>query len=570
MFAHEAVACDHPAASQAGAEILAAGGNAVDAAVAASFALSVVRPESCGIGGGGFMIIHLATNLAARRVGRTIAIDYREWAPCAARAGMFESLPEDASRFSGHAVALPGTVAGLLIALEQHGTLSRDKVLAPAIRLAREGWAPDRHTWSSARTLARTLDARAAHPLRGDDFLMRTYVEGAGARAESPPTNALIRNEPHAIALEQIARHGRAGFYEGVVAGAIVETVRQAGGILPAAELRSYGPRTHAPLRSSFRGRTVLTMPLPSSGGITLLEILAMVEYRPDLFPAGRSPHDPQYIHALAEMFKLAFDDRAMFLGDPEFSPDPTWVLLNPDRLRRRAASIDPRRATRSDAVAPGPLKDDAGTSHLCVVDRHGNAVACTETINLEFGSRICVPEFGFCLNNEMDDFQTRPGKSNAFGLVQSNLNAPAPGKRPLSSMTPTIVLDSQGRVELVIGASGGPRIITGVAQVILNALLSDMGAAEAVAAPRIHHQWLPDLLCLESPLPPEIGYQRRGSASGTASAAWPRGALKRRRHTLHTIDPIEESSAVQLIRRSTVGWEAECDPRKGGAPAGR
>ncbi len=567
VYSNEAVACDHPAASQAGAEILASGGNAVDAAVAASFALSVVRPESCGVGGGGFMVIHLASHPARQGAGpMNVALDYRERCPEAIGPDHFETLAPDASRFSGHAVAVPGTVAGLLYALARFGTMDRAEVLGPATRLARDGWRPDQHTFSSTESLASTLDGRESSPLRGDSFLRETYLLAAGPSQAAAIKHIVIRNEPHAALLERLARQGRAGFYQGPVAAAILETIRDSGGLMSAEDLAAFRPKEARPLTGSFRQRTVITMPLPSSGGITLLEVLAMVEQRPELIASERRASDPESIHALAEVFKRAFADRAAFLGDPEFSPDPTAALLDPARLRRRAASIDPVRAAPPDQTAPGPLADDAGTSHLCVVDRFGNAVACTETINLEFGSRIAVPEFGFCLNNEMDDFQARRGAPNAFGLVQSDRNLPGPGKRPLSSMTPTIVLDPQGQVELVVGASGGPRIITGVAQVILNIMLYGMSAADAVAEPRIHHQWLPDRLSLEWPA--QSG--GRSNREAPLTAAWPRSALEQRGHALHNIDPYDASSAVQAIYRSRGGWEAACDPRKGGAPAGR
>jgi len=542
-----AVAADHPAASLAGLEILRQGGNAVDAAVATSFALSVVRPQSCGIGGGGFMIIYKPATDSGPAT--EVALDYRERCPGAVQPEHFESLPDHASRFSGHAVAVPGTVAGLLFALERYGTLPRETVLAPAIALAKGGFDADEHFREAAATLARTLAERPDLPADSTAFLKRTYFEPDGVTPKSR-----ITNPEQARALELIAAEGASAFYTGEIARAIVSTVQEAQGVMTPDDLAATAPVEHAPLEGSFRGRRILTMPLPSSGGVTLLQILALVSSRGDSIDA-MNPVSAEWFFLLAECFQHAFADRAAFLGDPEFTPDPTAMLLSPSRLAGKAEPLDSLRTHTPEHYA-SPLRtvpDDGGTSHLSVIDRNGNAVACTETVNLDFGCRIAVAEFGFVLNNQMDDFLTRRGEPNAFGLTQADANLPAPRKRPLSSMTPTIVLDDTGRVVAVAGASGGPRIISATAIVLLNALVFDMDASSAVASPRIHHQWMPETLRLED-LGPDLQPRVRFSLEG-------RG---------HRVSGYTDEAAVQFILRAPDDeWQAACDPRKGGLPAG-
>lgn len=539
-----AVAADHILASEAGARILRAGGNAVDAAVATSFALSVVRPYSCGIGGGGFMLVHLADDPTTPEGGDalSVAIDYRERAPAAITPTHFESLPEGASQFSGHAVAIPGTVAGLLHALDRYGTLDRAAVLAPAIEYAERGFEVDQHTLDAIGALREFLEAQGdAWP--GAAFLRETYVE-------HERLGALIRNPAQARALRLIAEDGRAAFYEGPIAEAVAMTVERAGGVLDRSDLASYRVTTTEPLVGEAFGRTFLCMPLPSSGGICLLEMALMLETRSDLL-ASTSHNDVRYAHLLTEVSKHAFADRAAHLADPEFVAIDTDRLVDPRELRSRAATID--MGTTHDPSfygIDGQIPVDAGTSHLSVVDRWGNAVACTETINLEFGCRIPVVEFGFLLNNEMDDFLTRRGEVNAFGLTQSERNLPAPGKRPLSSMSPTIVLDASGGVEIAAGASSGPRIISGTFQAILNVMLWDMDARSAVGEPRFHHQWMPNAIYLEPGL-----YEDAALVAGLEGLG-------------HEVRARPRVGYVQLIRRDGSGWDAASDRRKDGVAA--
>ena len=546
-FPTAAVAADHVVASEAGAEILRKGGNAVDAAVATSFALSVVRPYSCGIGGGGFMIVHF--NNDPKHGTRSVALNYREMAPAAVGADFYENHSDpQASTRGGNAVAVPGTVAGLLHALEHFGTLDRAAVLAPAIRAAEEGFLVDEHFMLANGDLIKWFNDDDSRKSRFGFVWRRFLREGQvtiGDRITLPE---------QAGALRLIAQSGADAFYKGRIAIEVLHSVRRDGGPMRAEDLLSYKVEQVEPLRFDAFGHTFVTMPPPSSGGVALAQTLGILERR--RHDLGRRANAPDYIHLTVEALKHAFADRARWLGDPAQVDVPVRELLSASYLSDRAAQIDPRRA-REDLETYGTVPpDDAGTSHFCVIDARGNAVACTETINLEFGSMLAVDKYGFCLNNEMDDFTTRRGQANAFGLVQSSRNAPAPGKRPLSSMTPTIVLDKNGRVVMIAGASGGPRIITGTMQAMLDVLLFDMDASAALATPRFHHQWMPNALLLER------AWYAAGREDGTVPALESRG---------HKVEPTGSVGNVQLIRRDkkTRAWDAACDPRKGGRPAG-
>ncbi|MHC5004398.1 MAG: gamma-glutamyltransferase family protein, partial [Planctomycetota bacterium] len=394
VYRHGAVAADHPVASLAGLEMLQLGGNAVDAAVATSFALSVVRPYSCGIGGGGFMIIHDPGRDGSVPV--QVAIDYREVAPAAVGREYYQRLQartgrDELSRFGPHAAGVPGTVAGLLWALEHYGTLDRETVLGPAIRAAEEGFAADRSFVDAARGLR---DRLQTHPWAkpGASFLIEELCRGGGLQVGDE-----IRNLPQARALRLIAEHGRPGFYEGPVARAIVEAMGAAAeevgaGAITAADLAAYRPRVMTPLRGEFRSWTVLAMPPPSSGGVAMLQIFGILQRRADVLD-GAAHQGPDYVHLLAEAAKHAFADRAQWLADPDYAPVPVDRLLGEDYLDGLAASID--MAATKDRFAYGsvePLPLDAGTSHLSVIDGRGMAVSCTETINLQFGSLVTVP----------------------------------------------------------------------------------------------------------------------------------------------------------------------------------
>jgi len=547
VYSRGVVAADHAIASRAGLEMLERVGNAVDAAVATSFCLAVVRPQSCGLGGGGFMVIHLSAD--EPMPARNIAITYRETAPSDLHGDYYVQLDApDASRIGPHAVGVPGTVAGLLYALENFGTLDRAAVLRPAIRAAERGFAIDADYAAAAQEV---LEDLAEHP-QWPDLIGRERFEWFHHRFlfdGNPRVGQVLRQPELAETLRLIARDGAAAFYTGPVAAAIAQTCPA----MSAADLARYEPRVSRPLTGAFRGRQVIAMPLPSSGGIAMLETLGLLERRwSDL--EATTQNSPEYIHLVVEAMKHAFADRAEWLGDDRFVDVPVSTLLDSEYLDSLADRIETTRAQPPERYGSREqLPTDGGTSHLSVVDQWGNAVACTETINLEFGSLTAIPEFGLLLNDEMDDFLTIPGQRNAFGLEQSERNLPEPGKWPLSSMSPTIVLGADGLVEVVVGASGGPRIISSSLQAILSVLLFDDSAEEAVSAARFHHQWMPDVLQFEDRWPDET-------------------VVEAMRGLGHEVGRREDIGVVQLIRRSDdgKGWTAASDPRKGGKPAGR
>ncbi|MGH7244560.1 MAG: gamma-glutamyltransferase [Phycisphaerales bacterium] len=556
------VAADHEVASKAGLEMLQKGGNAVDAAVAASFTLSVVRPYSCGVGGGGFMLIHLKKHPKLTGLPRTIALDYREVAPSWAKPDFFETDPackDDplASTDGAHAVAIPGSVAGLLDALDKYGTLSREVVLAPAIRAAEAGFVVDADYMRavSSSNVTKALGESPARAARFAEFRSVFLMNGKIKEGD------LLKQPGQARALKLIARDGAKVFYSGEIATAIRNVLSAGGAQITAAELAAYKPRELLPLATTFQGKRVFTMPPPSSGGIVLVQTLGMIDARRAEFDSFDYDSSAQ-IHFLAEALKHSFADRSRFLADPAVVDIPVLALTSQSNIRELAARIDMTRTQPIDSYGsniprePSTRQKDAGTSHLNAVDSWGNAVACTETINLQFGSLVCVPGFGFLLNDQMDDFTTRRGKPNAFGLRQDDRNLPAPGKQPLSSMCPTIVLAGEAEsspVELVVGGSGGPWIITGTLQVLLDCVTYGIPASKAVAQPRIHHQWMPNTLRIE----PEIADAREGA--GLESKG-------------HELKLGKSECVIQVIRRSPTvpgRFEAGSDPRKGGKPAG-
>lgn len=545
-FARGVVAADHPAASAAGARILKRGGNVVDAAVATSFALSVTRPASCGIGGGGFMVIWRATDQTS------VALDYRERAPARCTPELYQSKtqPPPAEALSvrgGLACGIPGTVAGLCLAAQRYGSLPLAELLQPAIELCENGVPIDAH---DIEVQAQTLEKLRRIPGYEQRFsgLINLYLNNG--RPWQPGDRF---HSPQGRILKAIAAHGAAAFYEGPVAAAIAETIKAEGGVLDTADLAGYKPSVREPLKGTFRNRTVLTMPPPSSGGVALLQSLQALEHWEK--QSGNRLEDlrhnsPRYIHIVSEVLKHAFADRAEFLGDTDFVKVPVTRLLSDRYAARIASQIKLDSVLEPASYGRFFLNDDAGTSHFSVIDADGNAVACTETINLAFGSFVVEPAYGILLNNEIDDFAAQPGKPNAFGLLQSASNAIEPGKRPLSSMTPTIVIEN-GRAVISAGASGGPRIITATLQNLLNQMLFRMPPSEAVAAPRFHHQWSPNELLLEKAL------------HETAAAD-----LAKTGHQLRLSGGLAATQAAATAT-STAGLLGGSDPRKHGRPDG-
>lgn len=474
-----------PHATDVAVNVLRAGGNAVDAAIAAGFALAVTHPAAGNLGGGGFMLIRFAD-------GRATFIDFRERAPAAATRDMYlgaDGKPTRDSVEGWRAVAVPGTVRGFEYAARKYGTRPWAELLAPAVRLAREGFFV---SWGLAESLRRTqLLARFAES--------RRIFQRDGRYFE--PGERLVQPEL-ARTLERIAREGADEFYEGETARRLAAAMRENGGLITLEDLRAYRVVERAPLRGRYRGFEILTAPPPSSGGIGILQMLGLLE------GSGFEKHgagSAASIHWMAEVMRRFFADRSEYLGDPDFVRIPVRGLLDPRYLAERRASIDPERATPSERLAPGRPQgyESAETTHYSIVDSMGNAVAVTYTLNGSYGSGVTAPGLGFLLNNEMDDFAARPGYPNYYGLVQGEANAIAPGKRPLSSMTPTI-LARDGRLYMVLGSPGGPRIITTVLQVIVNVLDFGMNIREAVDWPRFHHQWLPDKLYMEPGFSPD------------------------------------------------------------------
>lgn len=482
---HAMVVTREPHATEAGLAVLRAGGNAVDAAVAVGFALAVTHPAAGNLGGGGFMLIRFAD-------GRATFIDFRERAPAGASRDMYlgaDGKPTRDSVEGWRAVAVPGTVRGLEYAARKYGTRPWGELIGPAIRLARDGFPV---SWGLAESLRRSqLLARFTES--------RRIFQRDGRYFE--PGELLVQPEL-AATLERIARKGADEFYEGETARRLAAAMRENGGLITLEDLKAYRVIERAPLRGRYRGFQILTAPPPSSGGVGILQMLGILEGTGfEKYGAGSAAS----IHWMAEAMRRYFADRSEYLGDPDFVRIPLRGLLDPRYLADRRASIDPERATPSERLRPGRPQgyESAETTHYSIVDPQGNAVAVTYTLNGGYGSGVTAPGLGFLLNNEMDDFAARPGYPNYYGLVQGEANAIAPGKRPLSSMTPTI-LERDGRLYMVLGSPGGPRIITTVLQVIINVLDFRMDIQEAVDWPRFHHQWLPDKLYMEPGFSPD------------------------------------------------------------------
>ena len=494
---HGMVSSAEPHASQVGVEILRAGGNAVDAAVAVGFALAVTFPQAGNIGGGGFMLIRLQD-------GTTTCIDYREMAPHAATRDMYLDtsgvfVPERSLK-GPLAAGVPGSVAGLLLALHHYGTMKREEVLAPAIRLAEEGFEVRRGLSEDLRADSLLLGAFPASRsifLRNGDF----YKEG----------DTLVQRDLGAT-LQLIADRGSDGFYRGRTASLIVKEIKRGGGLISEEDLASYRAIERPPVRGSYRGFEVLSASPPSSGGVALLEMLNILEgYNLKSSGYGASRN----VALMVDAMQIAYADRAEFLGDPDFFAVPSAELTSKAYAALRRAAIDTNSATPSTAVGHGDIsvKESNHTTHYSVIDQWGNVVSVTTTINSYFGCGVTVEGAGFLLNNEKDDFSAKPGVPNQYGLLGSEANAIAPGKRMLSSMTPTILV-RDAHPYLVVGSPGGATIITTVLQVILNVVDYGMGIQEAVDAPRIHYQWYPDTLVYERfalPLDVRVNLEQRG-----------------------------------------------------------
>jgi gamma-glutamyltranspeptidase/glutathione hydrolase len=464
-------------AAEAGAEILRAGGNAIDAAVAVGYAEAVTNPCCGNIGGGGFLVAHLAG-------GRDIFINFRETAPAAARADMYlnpdGTVIPGASLRGWRAAGVPGTVLGLDTALARYGSLPRSAVMAPAIRLAREGFPLTRGDTD--------IIAHFAPLLRQQATVARILLRPDGSPFE--PGDRLVQTDL-ATTLAEISAGGPDAFYKGRAAAAIAQ---YSGGALTEADFSAYRVTESNPVTCLYRGHVVLSAPPPSSGGTTLCEILEVLQQY-DMHGLGF--HSAQSVHVMTEAMRHAYVDRNNFLGDPEFVRNPVEYLLSRDHVEHIRASIAGRATPSVDVAAGLPPHERPQTTSYAVMDKAGNAVAVTYTINGAFGAGVMAEGTGFLLNNEMDDFTIKPGASNSYGLVQGDANRIAPGKRPLSSMAPTIVM-RDGQVSMVLGSPGGSRIITIVLQTILNMIDHGMTAQDAVDAPRVHHQWLPDTIYAE------------------------------------------------------------------------
>jgi gamma-glutamyltranspeptidase/glutathione hydrolase len=507
------VASQEARATRVGVDVLRGGGNAVDAAVAVGFALAVTLPKAGNLGGGGFMLVHLA------RSGETVAIDYRETAPAAATRDMFlgpDGTPDpQTSRDTGLSVGVPGTVAGLALALERYGSgrFTLADLVRPAEALARDGIAVEDDL---ADSLPMSAGRLGRYPATRAVFFAGERPVERGSR--------LVQADL-AETLAGITREGPAAFYKGETAARLIAAVRAAGGVMSEADLAGYRPVLRAPVRGRYRGYDIVSMPPPSSGGVHLVQILNILEGF-DLAAAGAGSADA--IHLMTEAMRPAYADRAAWLGDPDRVKVPVAGLTSKAYAAKLRAAIDPARARPAEAIAAGdplPYESDQ-TTHFSVVDAEGNAVANTYTLNFSYGLGLVAEGTGVLLNNEMDDFAAKAGATNAYGLVGGDANSVAPGARPLSSMTPTMLF-RDGRLELVTGSPGGSRIITTVLQVVLGVVDFGLNLAEAVAAPRVHHQWRPDALLVESGLSPDTLALLRakgqrvviGSTSGSANS---------------------------------------------------
>jgi gamma-glutamyltranspeptidase / glutathione hydrolase len=525
------VASDATLASKVGQQMLAAGGNAVDAAIATAFALAVVYPSAGNVGGGGFLV--------ARVGGQEHALDFREAAPAKATRDVFvgaDGKVTDAVRSGHRASGVPGSVAGLWEAHQKLGSKQKrwDELVAPAIKLAEEGFAVDESLHKVLDALSKRI---AKYPATAALFLPNGAAPAVGSTLKNPDLGRTLR---------RIAEKGPKGFYEGETAALLVKEMEANNGLITAQDLAAYRAKWRQPLAFEYRGHRIVSMPPPSSGGVTLAMIAHVLE--PYDLPA-LGWHSPAHLHFEVEAMRRAFAARNARLGDPDFVKNPLDELLSPAWAARQRASIKPDRATPSSEVESGaPTGEGPNTTHFSVVDAEGNAVGLTTTLNWWFGSGVTVAGAGFMMNNEMDDFASKPGTANGFGLVQGEPNAIAPGKRMLSSMSPTIVIGPDKKVRLVTGAAGGPTIISTVFQIVSNVVDFGMAPAAAVNAPRVHHQHLPD----------EVLSEPNGLDEGTKRGLEAMGySFKEREHI---------ADAPTIGRPPGGVWVGAAEPRRGSA----
>ena len=520
-------------ATEAGLQILKEGGNAVDAAVTVGFVLAVTFPRAGNLGGGGFMLVRLA------ETGEVVAIDYREKAPLAVTAGTFldsgGNVDTEKSRHSVLSAGVPGTVAGLALALEKYGTIPLERAIRPALELAEKGF-------PVSEDLARSLeDARSR--MEKEPESMRVFFKEGG---ESYAPGEILIQKDLAETLKLISGNGPDGFYEGETAAKIARFMEERGGLITERDLREYRAALREPVRGTYRGYDIYSMPPPSSGGVHLVEMLNILEG----FPIHEYGHNTaKTINLMAEAMKFAYADRSEHLGDPDFKEVPVKELTSKEYAAKLRERMSPGRVTPSVRIKPGEMPREEGpdTTHFSVIDSKGNMVSNTYTLNFDYGSKITVPGTGMLLNNEMDDFSMKPGEPNAYGLVGGSANAPEPGKRMLSSMTPTIVL-KDGEPFLITGSPGGSLIITTVLQIITNALDFGMNISEATNAPRVHHQWLPDKLRIE-----------KGISGDTLRILTERG---------YTIDTGNAMGSAQSIMKKGEFIYGASDPRRPGGLA--
>ena len=485
---HGMVVAQEPIATDVGVQVLKNGGNAVDAAIAVAAALSVTHPFAGNLGGGGFMLVRLAD-------GRTTFIDFREKAPGKASHDMYldaTGKPTRDSLVGWRASGVPGTVRGLELAHKKYGKSTWADLINPAVKLASDGF-------TVSYALSTSLKGKQTNDLLGQFPESKRIFLRNGKHFEMGDT---LKQPELALVLARIAKLGAKDFYEGETAKKLAAEMAANGGLISMEDLKNYQAVERVPITGKYKGYDVISAPPPSSGGIGILQMMGMLEgtnYQKSGHGSALS------YHYLTEAMRRYYADRSEYLGDPDFFKVPVARLLNPAYIKERRDSIDPDQVTPSDKIRPGkyPSQESTETTHFSIVDSEGNAVALTYTLNGGFGNGVTVPGLGFLLNNEMDDFAAKPGSPNLFGLIQGESNAIVPGKRPLSSMTPTIIL-KDGKVFLVVGAPGGSTIITAVMQVILNVIDFNMNVQDAADAPRIHHQWMPDRLSFEKGISPD------------------------------------------------------------------